>query len=254
MNYFLALFSGLALAGAGLWLRRRHPRFGVGLVAVGTIACVGTITWQVRTALFSSAPPTLDRYSATAAYFMGQAVLDELRSFQGTVYLVLPPDRGHNARELDSIFNTFARVLVPVAGLQVKDVVVQTSERDLREGRLSPAALAQALATATGAVACVSFVGWPRESTHPPPVPGTRAPLWFVFDPSGGTAWHAALKQGRIRRVIVPRPDAEREGHGALIGPPDELFGRFFLMARPHEADGVARALTRRSSVVNTRD
>lgn len=245
MTYFLWLLAGLALGAAGVWLRRTRPRTGAALAVVGAGAAIGAVGWQVRSSLFTAAPPALDRYSATVAYFMGQAVLDELRSFEGAVYMLLPPDRGHNARALDSLFNTFARVLAPVAGLRVQDIVVHASEREIQEGRVSLAAFDQALSRATGAVACVSFVGWPREAVKAPPVPAPSPPLLFVFDPAGGTAWQPSLRHGAIRRVIVARPDAVREQEGPLHGPPDELFQRFFLMVRPQDADRVARELGR---------
>jgi hypothetical protein len=243
MHYFLWLFAGLALAGVGLAVRRHHLRAGGAMVGLGTITCLAAIGWQVRTFVFSASSPAIDRYHATVAYFLAQGVLEETRTFSGPVYLLLPPDRRGNQRQLDSLFDTFARVFAPVPDLEVRDVVVAASEREIQGGKVTAAAFSQALAAATGAVACVSFVGWPDDFELPPPRPGARRPLLFVFDPSGGTTWRLPLARGQLRRVIVPRPNTESRGPAGPTGPPDELFERFFLLARPANADAVARQL-----------
>ena len=243
MTYFLWLFAGLALAVTGLVARRHRRHVGGVMVGLGTIVCLAAIGWQVRTFVFSPASPAIDRYHATVAYFLAQGVLEETRTFAGPVYLLLPPDRRGNQRQLDSLFDTFARVFAPVPDLVVRDVVVAASEREIRGGKVTAAAFSQALAAATGAVACVSFVGWPADFEPPSPGPATRRPLLFVFDPSGGTAWRVPLARGQLRRVIVPRPDADAPGRAGPTGPPDELFERYFLLARPGNADAVARQL-----------
>ena len=243
MSYFLWLLGGLAAAGAGRALRRRAPRAGLVLAVGGVLASVGAITWQVRAFVSGGAAPAIDRYSATVAYFMGHEVLNELRSFDGPVFLLLPPDRRGNQRELDSLFNTFARVLAPVAGLAVRDVTVAATDREIREGRVPLAAFEQALAAATGAVACVSFAGVPAGVETLPILQGPRRPLVFVYDPSGRTGWVASLRTGVLRRVIVARPDAGRDTPAGVTGPPDEIFKRHFLLAKPGTAEAVAREL-----------
>ncbi|MBE7500604.1 MAG: hypothetical protein HS113_09920 [Verrucomicrobiales bacterium] len=243
MTYFLWLFAGLALAVTGLVTRRHRRRAGGVMVGLGTIICLAAIGWQVRTFVFSPASPAIDRYHATVAYFLAQGVLEETRTFSGPVYLLLPPDRRGNQRQLDSLFDTFARVFAPVPDLVVRDVVVVASEQEIRGGKVTAAVFSQALAAATGAVACVSFVGWPADFEPPSPGPATPRPLLFVFDPSGGTTWRVPLARGQLRRVIVPRPDADAPGRAGPTGPPDELFERFFLLARPATADAVARQL-----------
>lgn len=243
MNYFAWLLGGLGLASLGIALKRRHARAGLTLLALGILGSVGAIGWQVRLFVAGGAAPALDRFSATAAYFLGQEVLGELRRFEGPVYLLLPPDRRGNQRELDSLFNTFARVLAPVTGLEVRDVTVQAGEREIREGRVPLAAFEQALAQATGAVAWVSFSGVPPglETLAALRAPG-RPPL-FAYDPSGGTGWVASLQAGVLRRVIVARPEAAGERPGGVTGPPDEIFKRHFLLAKPGNAGAVAREL-----------
>lgn len=244
MNYYGWLVGSLALAGIGLLVRKRQLVAGTVLAAVGALAAMGVIVWQVYGLAFGStnAPP-VDRQQAVVAYFMGYEVLAELNSRKGTVALVLPPDTRANQAELDSLFNTFARVVAPVTGLKLVDVSVAAEPRAIREGNVSAAAFNAAVADLTNLVACVSFVGVPREVERlalrqaEPPVP------LFVYDPSGGTHWVVDLKAGHIRRVIVPRPLAP----GEMIpvgGAPDELFRRGFRLATPATAEAIAAELS----------
>ena len=243
MNYYLWLLAGLVVASIGLVVRRRQTVVGTGLAAVGAAAAIGVIGWQVRGLLFGTgATPPVDRQRAVVAYFMGYEVLGEIGSRNGAVALLLPPDTRANQAELDSLFNTFARVLTPVPGLQLVDVSLAADERRIQAGDVSPGTFNAALDGLTNLAACVSFVGIPRETEQlailraKPPVP------LFVYDPSGGTNWLAALETGAIRRVILPRRGVTGDDLPDR-GAPDELFRRHFLLARPANAGAIAREL-----------
>jgi hypothetical protein len=107
-------------------------------------------------------------------------------------------------------------------------------------------AFRQALAQAQEALAIVSYAGAPAGfetlfSAGQPKI----APL-YIFDPEGTTNWLSALKQGRVRSVIVPRPATNPSVRAGLAGPPGEIFDQLYLLATPETADQVAAQLSRK--------
>jgi len=227
----------------GIGLRRRAPAAGVvlmGLAGAGALVLLGL---QVRRFTSGGAGRAVDRDAAAAAYFLGFEVLGDLQRGEGTIALLLPPETRGNSRLLDSWFDTFARVVTPLEGVAVKEVTVRCSGRLAAEGRVPVEAVEGALAEVPGALAWVSFVGVPVGGSGAAAWPGAGAPPVYVYDPGGGTGWVAALKQGRIRRVVVPRPRLEGRAEGPAAGPPDQLFRENFLMATPSNADTVAAEL-----------
>lgn len=241
-RYFLWLALCLGAAAAGLALRRRYPRPGLALAFLGLIGGAVSVGWQVSSLFSSGSGRSVDRYDATVAYFMGYELLNELGSRAGHVAVLLPAQTRSNRDRLDVLFDTLARVLAPFPGLRLHDASFQASERRIVDGALTAEDFTEPLAHITNALAWVSFVGLPKDPASFAPLADSDSPPWFVFDPSGATAWRASLKRGAIRRVIAPRPDA---APGDATGPPDELFREYFVMATPANADAVADRIER---------
>lgn len=236
MTYYWLLGLCIVVGAAGGWLRRRNPGWGQVLIGAGCLGIVGLLGWQVSSFARGGRSRAVDRYQAAVAYRMGYEVLAELRGYEGTIGLLLPPDTRANQAALDTLFNTFARVLAPLPALQIKDAPLATRSRSVLEGRVPLAAFDAALAELPDCLAYVSFAGVPADIARSALWQRARSTPLFVFDPSGGTNWLALLEQGRIRRVIVPRSDTADEGRGqAIVGPPHELFERFFLAIGPSD-------------------
>ena len=99
------------------------------------------------------------------------------------------------------------------------------------------------MSNAPPAVAYVSFAGVPADIENLLAMARPQSPACFVFDPWGTTNWLTALKQGRIRTVIVPRPGVNSPAGGEIVGEPNEVFNRLYLMATPATADQTAAQL-----------
>jgi ABC-type sugar transport system substrate-binding protein len=99
-----------------------------------------------------------------------------------------------------------------------------------------------ALAQTPEAFAVISYAGVPAGFETLFPDGKQPGPLFFVFDRDGTTHWLAALKEGRIKAVVVPRPGANAGGEG-IAGMPETIFERFCLLATPTNADEVAVGL-----------
>jgi hypothetical protein len=65
-----------------------------------------------------------------------------------------------------------------------------------------------------------------------------------VFDPWQTTNWVGALKEGRIRAVVVPRPDVPPGAGAGMVGEPGTIFSQLYLMATPATAEQVAARLS----------
>lgn len=234
-GYFLWLFLCLLVAGAGHVLERRGLRWGRVLLAFGVVGSAALVIVQAYRTVFRGGGSAIDRHSAALAYFMGYEVVGELRGIDGTLCVILPPDTAANQDRLDSLFNTFARVLAPLPTLRLHAVSLEAKDRQVGTGRVPLERFERAVAEVTNALAYVSFAGVPVDLERWSVWSGPSPPPVFVYDPSGGRAWLPALKQGRIRRVVVHRPDlnpAER----TTVGPPDEIFRRHFLLLKPADA------------------
>lgn len=239
-KYFLGLAMCGLVAVIGWFCRRRAA--GLGNTLLG-LACAGMATLlvlQVWNFAGSSGSQSINRHLATASYFMGYEVVGELRGLQGTIALILPPESRRNRVELDSIFNTFARVLSPLSAVQIREVTLQATPQQIERGQIPLDRFEAAVTEARGALAYVSFVGVPAQVDRLKLWGEPQPPPLFVFDPAGTTNWLACLSQGRIRRVIIPRPDSNPTR--SVTGAPDELFGRFFLMLQPENAEALLRS------------
>jgi hypothetical protein len=105
------------------------------------------------------------------------------------------------------------------------------------------AAYQQALARFPNALAFVSYASVPADIAELFPAEQSARPPFFLFDPDRTLNWLTALKKGRIRSVIVPRPGVDLAKGAGVVGGPGELFGQFYLMATPANADQVAAQL-----------
>lgn len=224
----------LGVVGLGYGLRSKSAQAGNGIAVVGTLAALGLMISDFAKEFSGSGK--VDRYQGVVGYMMGQNFLRMVPSKTGEVVLIFPPDSAYSADALDSLFDTFARVLLPFSGLEIKDVSLDVKARDAREGNIPAAAFDQALSEFPNAMAYVSFAGTPSD--------GTDLKVWtttgeeeskkpfFVYDPAGTENWKKPLDAGHIALVIRPKPGVEH-GEEKVIGPPNEIFDQFFEYVRP---------------------
>lgn len=228
--YFFVLLSFLALAAFGFFLRDRARSLGQSLMVAGCVGCVALAAWQLYRSFYDSGEISRDRYHAVVAYAMGHQVAREFAGRKGKVCLIFPPESASSADALDTLFETFARVLRPFPGLEVKEATLRVKAKLARNGQVPAAAFEQAFAEVPNAVAYISFAGIPQDSETLSVFSKREPPAVFIYDATGGTNWGNALKQRRIRAVIVPRPDVKPPGKGAIAGPPEAIFKEYFLM------------------------
>jgi hypothetical protein len=126
--------------------------------------------------------------------------------------------------------------------LDLKAVRLEGANRDL-------AAFKQALAQAQEAMAVISYAGVPAGFETLFSAGQPASPLFYVFDGDGTTNWLGALKNGRIRAVVVPRPGVDALGGEGIAGMPEAIFERFYLLATPANADEVAAGLKTESRI-----
>jgi hypothetical protein len=237
--YFFALFAVLGIAAIGFFLRERTKVLGQALMAAGCLGCAALVGWQVYQSLFSGSEISRDRYHAVAAYAMGHQVVRELAGRQGKVCLIFPPESASSAEALDTLFNTFARVLNPFAALEVTEATLRVKPKLIRSGQIPLSAFEQAFVEITNAVAYVSFAGISPDAEKLSVFARKDAPAVFVYDSSGGTNWVGVLKKKLIRAVIVPRRDVKVRAKEKIVGPPEEIFKEFFHLATPETAEEV---------------
>lgn len=241
MWYFglLAVFGALGVAG---WLlRARSPRLGTALLGGAVAGFVAAVGWQVVRSTAGGTPRPVDRHSAALAYFIAYAAAPDVAARPGPVAILLPEETRGNRTTLDSLFDTVARVLSPLPGVEIKEAPVVARPVEVDRGALPMPAFTQALRGVPDAVVWISFVGIPPDFASAPP--SALPPRGYVYDPAGGTAWLEPLKSGRLQRVVVPRPPTDEHEVRPNAGPPDELFRAHFLMATPQNADQVAALL-----------
>jgi len=249
MTYFALVTLCLVTGAVGFLLRRKTTPIGNGLVATACLGVATLVGWQVFRFSSVGAARPVDRAYAAVAYHLGYEIMGSLRGVRGTIGLILPPENRANRPALDSAFDTLARVLAPLPDLALKELTLSAPLRQIDGGTVPWEAFEQALAAAPNALAYVSFTGLPRETDRLSLWNQVNPPPLFVFDPSGGTNWLAPLKQGRLKRVILPRPELWRQsGRLPTAGPPDEIFQRWFQWATPDNADAIADALAVRSA------
>lgn len=226
----------LGVVGLGYGLKSKSAQAGNGIAAVGTLVALGLMISDFAREFSGSGK--VDRYQGVVGYMMGQNFLRMVPAKTGEVVLIFPPDAAYSTDALDSLFDTFARVLQPFSGLEIKDVSVEVKASDAREGNIPAAAFDQALSEFPNAMAYVSFAGTPSDgadlkvwTTTANGEEGVRKPF-FVYDPAGTENWRKPLEAGHIALVIRPKPGVEHDGE-KVIGPPNEIFDQFFEYVRP---------------------
>jgi hypothetical protein len=246
MAYYLTLGAVLAVATAGIWVRRRFSGLGQMMILAGCVGCVICLVWQIRQSLFAPAAREPNRGQAVVAYFLANQVLAETGSAEGPIVLFFPPPAGMDEETVGTHAGTFKRVLRGFPRLNVQVVSLQVPKKGAAAGQIRLSAFRQAASNFPSATACVSFAGVPADIQSFSPDKGQPAPPFFVFDPWSSTNWLAAMKLGVVRCVIVPRPGTSPGRAKAISGEPKELFERLYLMVMPANADEIASKLASR--------
>jgi hypothetical protein len=240
---FPLLLAALAVSGIGVFLSRRSRVMGQVMMVLGGLGLIGVLAFQVRQNLFPPQPRMPNRCNMAVSYCLANCLLGDLAGQSGTVVLLFPQRRLMDADTEQSYEEGFVPPLRHGRGnLHLKALRLEGGKRDA--GDLST--FKQALAQTQEALAIVSYAGAPAgfESLFSPGQPKI-APL-YIFDPEGTTNWLSALKQGRVRAVIVPRPGTNPTVGASLAGPVGEIFDQLYLLATPETADQVAAQLNKK--------
>jgi hypothetical protein len=241
---FLLLLAALVMSGVGVWMSRRWRVLGQVMMGLGGLGLIGVLALQVRQNLFPPQPKMPNRCNMAVSYCLANCLLGDLAGQSGNVVLLFPQRRLMDADTEQSYEEGFVLTLRHGRGkLHLKALRLEGGNRDAGHGL---SAFKQALAQTPEALAIVSYAGAPSGfetlfSAGQPKI----APL-YVFDPEGTTNWLSALKQGRIRSVIVPRPGVNPATTAGIAGPPGEIFDQLYLLATPETADQVAAQLSKR--------
>jgi hypothetical protein len=234
---FLLLLAALAVTGLGAWMSRRGHFAGQVLLGLGGVGLIGVIAVQVRQNLLNPQPRVRNRYEMAVSFRLANCLLEDMAGQSGSVILLFPQ---RSAMSADAEQNYEEGFVPPLrrgrAKLTLKAVHLEGPNRDL-------SAFKQALANAQGAMAVMSYAGAPAgfETLLSPGQPG--APPFYVLDADGTTDWLPALKAGRIKAVVVPRPGVAARDWQTITGMPETVFDQYYLLATPANADEVAAAL-----------
>lgn len=237
MVYFIALFPALAIAAVGMLLRQRSPRAGRALIVLGCIGCLAVMGWQVRQTLFQPDARPPDRSHSIVSYYLANQAMRDTAGRSGVVLLLFPPRPVADTGTATDYANAFEPILTRGhPELKVESITLDTPV----QARPIPAAVfKQALAKYPNALAYVSYAGVPADMDQLFS-PDRPAPPFYAFDPCRGTHWLAALKRGRVRSVIVPRPDVDLGKRTGIVGDPVDIFNRLYLMVSLENADEIA--------------
>jgi hypothetical protein len=240
---FLLLLAALAMAGVGVWMSRRGRVLGQAMMGLGGLGLIAVVILQVRQNVF---PPQLkgpSRYEMAVSYSLANCLLGDVAGQSGKVVLLFPQRRVMDADTEGSYEEGFLPALRHGhVKLDLKAVRLEGANRDL-------AAFKQALAQAQEAMAVISYAGVPAGFETLFSAGQPASPLFYVFDGDGTTNWLGALKNGRIRAVVVPRPGVDALGGEGIAGMPEAIFERFYLLATPANADEVAAGLKTESRI-----
>jgi hypothetical protein len=234
MSYLL-LLAALLVAGLGVGLKRRWPGLGTGLLGLGGLGLIGVIVLQVRQNVFPTDAKTPNRYEMAVSFCLANCLLEDAGVKGGSVVLLFPQRRVMDEDTEQSYEDGFAPPLRHGHGnLALRAVHLEGEAHDL-------SAFKQALAQDQDALAVISFAGAPAgiETLAGQP----KGPLFYVFDADATTNWLSALKTGGIRAAVVPKPGVDALNREKMAGMPDAIFGRFYLLATPANADEVAASL-----------
>jgi hypothetical protein len=241
MTFFL-LLAALAMAGAGVWMSRRWRILGQAMIALGGLALIGVIVLQFRQNVLPSRHTASRRNQMAASYGLANCLLEDAGSQGGKVVLLFPQRSDMD----DDTEGIYADGFIPPlrhgrVKLDLKAVRLEGASRDL-------SAFKQALAQTPEAMAVVSYAGVPEgfETLYPAGQP--ESPSFYVLDSEGTTRWLGALKEGRIRAVVVPRPGVDARGGEEIAGRPETVFEKFYLLATQANADEVAAGLKTEST------
>ncbi len=238
---FPLLLAALAISAVGFWAKGRRPVLGQALMGLGGLGLIGVIALQIRQNLMTPEPAPPNRRAIAVSYRLANCVLEDLGSQAGTVVLLFPDRRLMDSDTEQSYEDGFQ---LPLRHARAKPHLkaIRLEAGNPAAGR-DLAAFKQALAQAQDAAAVVSYAGVPAgfESLFPSGQP--NVPAFYVFDAEGTTNWLGALKDGRIKAVVLPRPGTGARGQDAAPGPPDTTFQKLYLLATPASADQVAESL-----------
>jgi hypothetical protein len=242
MTFFL-LLAALALAGAGAWMRRRWQVMGQAMMGLGGLGLMAVVILQVRQNVFPPQSKAPNRYEMAVSYGLANYLLADLAGQSGKVVLLFPQRRVMDADTEGSYEEGFIPALRHArAKLDLKAVRLEGANGDL-------AGFKQALAQTQDAMAVISYAGVPAGFETLFPAGQKEGPLFYVFDSDGTTHWLGALKTGRIRAVVVPRPGVDARARAGIAGMPETVFERFYLLATPANADEVAAGLKSESRI-----
>ena len=238
------LLAALAMSCIGVFMNRRSRVLGQVMMVLGGLGLIGVLAFQVRQNLFPPQPRMPNRSNMAVSLCLANCLRGDLAGQSGNVVLLFPPRRLMDADTEQSYEEGFVLPLRHGSGkLHLKALRLEGGKRDAGQDLST---FKQALAQAQEALAVVSYAGVPSGfetlfSAGQPKI----APL-YIFDPEGTTNWLIALKQGRVRSVIVPRPGTNPSVRAGLAGPPGEIFDQLYLLATPDTADQVAAQLSRK--------
>ena len=245
MTYFLLLLAAFAVAGVGWVVRRRCALCGQVLIGLGCIGCLAVIGWQVRQSLFPTNATPPSRAHAVVSFYLASQTQQEIAGQRGPVVVILPPASQLDAETAETYVNALrAPLLRGHPELELEIARLDLPAKAAKTGTLPLAAFKQVLAKHPKALAFVCYASVPPNIESLFPTDPQTMPPFFLFDPLRGTNWLSALKQNRIRCVIVPRPDVNPAQTAGVSGMPGEIFGQFYLMATPANATQIAAKLT----------
>lgn len=231
---YLFLLAALMVAGAGVWLSRRQRASGMALMGLGGLGLIAIVVMQVWQTISPPQPKGSNRYEMAVSTCLANCMLGDVAGQSGSVVLLFPSRRSMNEDMEQSYENGFVPPLRHGHGrLALKAIRLEGNENDV-------AAFQNALAQDRDALAVISFAGAPAGIET---CCQAQGPRFYIFDNSKTTHWLAALKDGRIKAVVVPRPGADVPGQEKVAGMPDAIFDRFYLLATSANADEVAASL-----------
>ena len=244
MNWFLLLVPALAVGALGCLLQRRYAKLGGLLILLGCLACAGVVALQLRRTVFAPPVVSLNRSQMIVSYFFGSQAMRELPSRPpGPIVLIFPPESALDARSMQSYVNTFRPTLGVLHDVQeLQCVRLDAPAKAAKSGDIPSTAFQSAVAKFPNAAVFVSYAGVPADFERLFPADKTAAPF-FAFDPWRTIHWLAPLKSGKLRAVIVPRPDVDLAAAGDIGGEPSSIFSQLYLMATPANADEIAAKL-----------
>jgi hypothetical protein len=213
------------------------------MMGLGGLGLIVVIILQVRENVFPSQAKAPSRYEMAVSYGLANCLLGDVAGQDGKVVLLFPQRRMMDAATEGSYEDGFIPSLRHGhVKLDLKAVRLEGANQDI-------SVFKQALAQNQDAMAVISYAGVPAGFETLFPGGQAARPLFYVFDGDGTTNWLGALKEGRIRAVVVPRPGVDARVGKRIAGMPETIFERFYLLATPANADEVAADLKTESRI-----